>query len=424
MTEMMEVSAPSPSLWSAALPGEWSWSPLGEVTLGIYDCPHSTPKLTDDGPYVVRTQDIISGTFRKAGAAKVSRETYLERIKRAEPTQGDLLYSREGTYFGIAAEVPEDEEVCLGQRMVLIRPDASVVNYRYLRYWLNSPFMASHVHGSKDGSVAERLNVSTIRKLPTLLPRLVEQEAIAETLGALDDKIAVNECIAATADELTHALFAQRFPAGVDRRRESGWRPGCLSDICVTQYGYTASSSPEPVGPKFLRVKDINKRNWIDWYDVPYCEIDRAGNEKYSVSVGDILVARMADPGKSAIVEEPVDAVFASYLVRLKTESLAHSYFLWGFLKSAAYERYVASSRGGSVQANMNAKVIVAAELDIPPMDRMEEYYRQVAPLRTRLNSALRESQTLAALRDTLLPQLMSGRLRVKDAEKIVEDHV
>jgi type I restriction enzyme S subunit len=79
---------------------------LDDVTLGVFDCPHSTPKLSPDGPLVVRTQDIMTGVLRIEQAARVSEETYRERIDRAEPGFGDLLYSREGTYFGIAAEVP------------------------------------------------------------------------------------------------------------------------------------------------------------------------------------------------------------------------------------------------------------------------------------------------------------------------------
>ncbi|MFE2326517.1 restriction endonuclease subunit S [Streptomyces sp. NPDC059385] len=378
--------------------------------------------MTTDGPYVARTQDVVTGIFRTDKAARVSFETYQDRIKRAEPKRGDLLYSREGTYFGIAAEVPTDVQVCLGQRMVLIRPNPEKVNFRFLRYWLNSPVMAAHVHGHRDGSVAERLNLPTIRSLPVILPGLAEQDAVASVLGALDDKIAVNQNIAATADALSHALFSQHFdtPAGSD---PSDWTPGVLSDICSTQYGYTATSTAAPVGPRFLRVKDINKNNWIAWPEVPYCEIDDRGLDKYRLSVGDLLVARMADPGKSAIVEEETDAVFASYLVRLKTASLAHSYFVWGFLKSDAYRKYSESARSGSVQANMNAKVIVGAQLLIPPTELMETYLGAVMPLRRRLTVSLRESDALTALRDTLLPQLMSGRLRVKDAEKIVEDY-
>src|SRR5205085_11025506 len=103
-------------------------------------------------------------------AAHVSEDTYKERIARAEPRRGDLLFSREGTYFGIAAEVPSNTRICLGQRMVLIRPDAEWLDFRYLRYWLNSPIMVAHIQSSRDGTVAERLNMPTIRGLPALIP--------------------------------------------------------------------------------------------------------------------------------------------------------------------------------------------------------------------------------------------------------------
>ncbi|MGW0787741.1 restriction endonuclease subunit S [Streptomyces sp. NPDC002911] len=283
-------------------------------------------------------------------------------------------------------------------------------------------FQVLDLAGFNSGSVQPMLNRNYIKAFPIRVPDRSGQDAIAALLGALDDKVAVNARIAATADALSHSLYSQQFgtPAGPDR---SGWTPGLLSDICSTQYGYTATSTATPVGPRFLRVKDINKNNWITWPDVPYCEIDDRSLDRYRLSVGDLLVARMADPGKSAIVEESMDAVFASYLVRLKTASLAHSYFIWGFLKSDAYGKYAESVRSGSVQANMNAKVIVGAELLIPPTELMKKYLGTVMPLRRRLTASLRESEALTVLRDTLLPQLMSGRLRVKDAEKIVEDN-
>jgi type I restriction enzyme S subunit len=88
------------------IPTTWFWIRLEDASEGVFDCPHSTPKLSDTGPLVVRSQDIITGVFRTEQAAHVSEETYQERISKATPSRGDLLYSREGTYFGIAAEVP------------------------------------------------------------------------------------------------------------------------------------------------------------------------------------------------------------------------------------------------------------------------------------------------------------------------------
>src|SRR5712691_1523683 len=144
------------------LPFEWRWVRLGDACLEIVDCPHSTPVLAIDGPLMVRSQDIRSGLFRTEDAAHVSEETYNERTKRAEPTYGDLLYSREGTYFGIAAEVPLNTRVCLGQRMVLIRPNPNQLHFRFLLYWLNSPILTTHVYGQRDGTVAERLKLKLL----------------------------------------------------------------------------------------------------------------------------------------------------------------------------------------------------------------------------------------------------------------------
>ncbi len=156
---------------AAQLPADWIWKRLDTVCEGIFDCPHSTPVLTEQGPYIVRSQDVRSGVFRIEEAGRVSEGTYRERIARAEPRYGDLLYSREGTYFGIAAEVPAGVRVCLGQRMVLLRPNPSSADSRFLRYCLNSPAMVLHIHGHRDGTVAERLNLPTMSLFPEVCKR-------------------------------------------------------------------------------------------------------------------------------------------------------------------------------------------------------------------------------------------------------------
>jgi type I restriction enzyme S subunit len=220
--------------------------------------------------------------------------------------------------------------------------------------------------------------------------------------------------------------LAYLFPDSFERSElgeiPKGWEVKKLSELCLTQYGYTASAVPEPVGPKFIRVTDINKRNWIEWADVPHCHIDDEKRAEYSLRVGDIVVARMADPGKSAIIEDEIDAIFASYLVRLKTESLAHSYYVYGFLKSELYLEYADGAKSGSVQANMNARVIVGADIVIPSRLLIERFLEAVLPLRKRLTASVRESHTLSFLRDTLLPKLVSGELRLMDAEPFVSD--
>ena len=172
-------------LGAAAWPVIREWAALDDLCLGVFDCPHTTPELTNDGPFVVRSQDVRSGVFRLAEAAHVSEATYIERIARAEPDYGDILYSREGTYFGNAAEVPAGVRVCLGQRMVLIKPIRERVDTRFLRFWLNSPILKEHILGFRDGTVAERLNMPTIRNIPVPIVPIEEQRCIGEVLGAV-----------------------------------------------------------------------------------------------------------------------------------------------------------------------------------------------------------------------------------------------
>jgi len=319
---------------------------------------------------------------------------------------------------------------------------------RFLMYAL----MTANMDAYLTGSTMPKLTQQNLNRIQILAPPVDEQRAIAHILGTLDDKIELNRRTSETLEAIARAIFKSWFvdfdpvrakaegrePPCMDTETAAlfpdafedselgeipkGWSVGRVADLCTTQYGYTAAAVDEPVGPKLLRVTDINKRNWIEWEQVPHCPIGDGEETKYRLAVGDIVVARMADPGKAAIVEEEVDAVFASYLVRLKTQSLAHSYYLYGFLKSPAYAEYCIGAMGGSVQANMNAKVIVAADMVIPPTDVLQSLLDRVLPFRQRLVDAVQESRTLAAIRDALLPKLISGQIRVKNAERFSEE--
>ena len=186
------------------------------------------------------TQDVLTGVFLTNSAAHVSEDAYYERTKRAVPRLGDLLYSREGTYYGIAAEVPARVRVCLGQRLVLIRPDKAALDFRFLRYWLNSPVMGAYINGFRDGSVAERLNLPTIRSLPILIPPIEEQRVIAGALGAFDDKIAVNDRIAETGEELALTIASdERWAQTPDG---TAWRATALTGPTVDSQAAAAAT--------------------------------------------------------------------------------------------------------------------------------------------------------------------------------------
>jgi Type I restriction modification DNA specificity domain. len=154
-------------------------------------------------------------------------------------------------------------------------------------------------------------------------------------------------------------IFPDSFVESELGKIPRGWRVGTLGGVSMkVQYGFTAPAQEAAVGPRFLRIKDINKSAWIDWMTVPYCEIEPKTQEKYQLQPGDIVIARMADPGHAALIEESVDAVFASYLIRFRPLNATYDRYLQYWLRSDIYWSLVRSRQTGSTRANLNAKVL------------------------------------------------------------------
>lgn len=293
----------------------------------------------------------------------------------------------------------------------LVRIDPAKADPHFVYWWLQGMYADGRTwaYQNRSTGIANFQFQHFLDAEKVKLPSREEQRAIAATLGALDDKIESNRRAMAKLDELFHAMWRREYDGIPVEAEES------LSEHVTTQYGLTASASSDADGDKFLRVTDINKQNWIDWTGVPFAPTDDSLRAKYSLNKGDLLVARMADPGKSAIYDGGPTAVFASYLVRLKPASYEEALFIYGFLKSSEYLDYAAGAMTGSVQKNMNAKVIVAASLRWPDSSALSRFAEHAGPLRDKIAQIVEESARLSALRDALLPELLSGRIRAAD---------
>ena len=185
-----------------------------------------------------------------------------------------------------------------------------------------------------------------------------------------------------------------------------------LSKLVSTQYGYTETASQEEIGPKFLRGKDINKTSYIDWASVPYCSENKLDFRKFSLSKGDIIIIRMADPGKVGIVEREIKAIFASYLVRLRiVDDRISSYYLFYSLNDDKYQGFITGASTGSTRKSASAKLLVDYNLLIPRKEIIDSFDKQIVPLRNKINILLQQNQKLAQARDLLLPRLMSGKI-------------
>jgi type I restriction enzyme S subunit len=317
--------------------------------------------------------------------------------------------------------------------MVLMRPDRLRINHSFVRYWLNSPTMAAHILGYRDGTVAERLNLSTIRALPVLVPPLPEQKRIAHILGALDDKIDLNRRMNATLEGISRAIFKSWFvdfdpvrqkaagnqPVGMDAKTAAlfpdsfedseigevpkGWRVQQLGTVIELAYG------------KALKEEDRRRG------DVPvFGSNGQVGLHDQSLVRGPgIVVGRKGNPGAVVWAASdffPIDTTF--YVV--PKDSAPNLFFLFYALRG----QNLASLSADSAVPGLNRNLAYMSNQLVPPISIADAFEVTARKVFATVEANRRQSSRLAALRDTLLPKLLSGAIRVPEAEEAVEEAI
>lgn len=146
-----------------------------------------------------------------------------------------------------------------------------------------------------------------------------------------------------------------------------------IKELATTSYGYTERAVFEPVGPRFLRITDIQDSG-VEWRNVPYCQISQQECSKYQLKSGDLVFARTgATTGKSYLLTDPPDAVFASYLIRLRLNNTnLDPRFLWYFFQTESYWSEIRSGSTGSAQGGFNASKVGELQVPVPPLPEQQ----------------------------------------------------
>ena len=351
-------------------------------------------------------------------------------LRKGKLKKYDLVMTTRGTLGNIAYfnNRISFRNIRINSGMVIFRANSNKILPSYFYYNLNSPYFYKQVEMLKTGVAQPQLPIRDIKNIKIILHQLDEQKKIASILSTYDDLIDINQKRIHLLEQAARLLYREwfvyfRFPGHenvkiIDGIPE-GWKKKSLSEIVTTQYGYTETATQDKIGPKFLRGKDINKSSYIDWNSVPYCSDKKLDFNKYYLSPGDILIIRMADPGKVGIVEKEIKAIFASYLVRLKIiDKNIPPYFLFYSLVSNRYQGYINGASTGSTRKSASAKLMVTYDLLIPKKEIINSFNEQMIQLRRSINILLEQNQKLAQARDLLLPRLMSGKIDVFDFDK------
>jgi type I restriction enzyme S subunit len=177
------------------IPREWEVSELEKACRTIVDCPHSTPSFQPGGVLVARTMHIKNGVFLEDDASRVSEKEYQERIARAEPTPGDVILTREAP-VGEAFVIPPAMKICLGQRVMLLKPNTALLDSDYLVAQIYSGALSTRIAELTAGTTNPHLNVADVRSLLLALPPCEEQQELTRRINAMNAKIHVQQDVA------------------------------------------------------------------------------------------------------------------------------------------------------------------------------------------------------------------------------------
>jgi type I restriction enzyme S subunit len=363
----------------------------------------------------------------------------------------DVILTSEAP-LGEIAYIKEQLDWCLGQRLFGIRTNKSKLFGRFLFYALKSEPVFNDLTSRATGTTVQGIRQSELRRVQIPVPPLAEQKAIAAVLGALDDKIELNRRMNATLEAMARALFQSWFVdfdpvrAKLDGRPPAALDPATAalfpdsfqdSDLRHIPKGWTiqpvgevvdcvGGGTPSTAEPKYW---EGGTHHWTTPKDfsslqapvllVTDRKLTDAGIAKISsglLPAGTLLLSSRAPVGYLAIAAMPV-AINQGFIA-LKCNDRASNLFMLNWCQTNMAE--IESRTTGTTFAEISKQNFRPIRVVLPPKELMAAFTAKVAPLYAQLTANLHQSRSLATLRDTLLPKLLSGELRVAEIGKEV----
>lgn len=441
----------------------WEEKELSDIA-EVVDSRHKTPSYSDSGFPMVRAVDIKGGALNLEGTNKVSEEVYNDFSRGRNPEAGDIIISRVGHYCGAFSYVNSNEKFCLGQNTAFILPKE--IDSQFLYYQLVSPIIKIQIEKYAVGAAQKTISLKSIRQFKIKTPPLAEQKAIAHILGSLDDKIELNRQMNETLEAMAQALFKswfvdfdpvidnalaagntipdefieraeQRkaiekknnsdiqnlFPDEFDFTEEMGWIPKgwgvkSLDEVADYLNGLALQKyRPEDIDDNYLPIVKIAQlREGLPNHD------EKASiniKPEYIIDNGDVIFSWSGSllvdvwcGGKAALNQ---------HLFKVTSDKYPKWFYL-NYTKHHLVEfQRIATDKavtmGHIKRGHLKEALCVIPENGVD--DNIFAVFEGILNKQIRLRI---ESQTLAKLRDTLLPKLMSGELRIPDSAVILEE--
>ncbi|RMG78912.1 MAG: restriction endonuclease [Chloroflexi bacterium] len=382
-----------PSYYSGNIP----WVKSGELNNGV----------------ITKTEEYISEEALKNSSAKIF-------------PKGTLLIALYGATIGklgiLGINAATNQAVC-----GIFRNEA--LELLFIKYYLF--YKRGYLISQGAGGAQPNISQSILKNLKVVIPPLAEQHRIVakieELFSSLDKAIETLKTAQQQLKTYRQAVLKWAFegkfahPEVNEGELPEGWRKEKVNTIVTDiQYGFTTSSTHQKVGPKFLRITDI-QNNKVNWDNVPYCSIEDKLISKYLLRDGDLVFARTgATVGKSFLIKGKIPkSIFASYLIRLRFSKAILDKYVWYYFQSPFYWDQISHKQVGIGQPNVNATKLGDLDIIICPfheqhiiVQKIEKRLSIADKLEEVIETTLQQAE---ALRQSILKQAFEGKLVPQD---------
>ena len=359
--------------------------------------------------------------------------------------------------MGDVCMIPQGLQCCLGQRQVLLRPDPSKVDGRYLLFAIQSPYIQFQIGWSEGtGSTVSNLRIPVLEALKIPLPPLEVQVEVARTLGAIDDRITILRETNATLESIAQALFKSWFvdfdpvrakmegraPEGMDEATAAlfpdafedselglvpkGWAIRTMADVSTVGIGKTPPRKEQhwfSEASSDVRWVSIRDMGTIGVYAARTSEfLTQDAVDQFNIRLvpdNTVMLSFKMTIGRVAITDGEMTTNEAIAHFKLAPNAPLTTEFIYLHLKQFDFSKLSSTS---SIADAVNSKTVREIPILIPTPGVVGVFQSQVEMIFAQLKNAEQQAQTLTTLRDTLLPRLISGQLRLPEAQSELDE--
>lgn len=380
----------------------------------IIDYRGKTPKKSEEGILTLSAKSVRDGYIDYSQCYYISEEEYRKFMVRGFPKVGDVLLTTEAP-LGVTARLDRDD-VALAQRLLTLRGKKDILDTGYLYYYLRSPIGQGKLLERQTGTTVTGIKQAEFRKIEISLPAIDIQRKVASVLELLDEKIKMNNNANKNMEQQLDALlikYTDSEDAVPAKLGEYLYIKGRIGWKGLKKNEYLPLSAYRIINGETLT------KSGIDWDKAGYITEERyEESPEIMLQEGDILLSKDGTIGKIGYVDSlelPTSVASGIFVIRNEKPEIISTTFIYYLLRSRLFDAFVTARTEGSVIPHLYQKDFMEFEFPLPDSTKMKEFGDIADPLFEQFFANLKENRTLASLRDSLIPELISGRVDVSD---------